>query len=168
MDESRGLFLYAGEYAAAHEARDDFNAIHTAKSEGWIGKYQAALFEKSEDGAVKVLDTTSTTRASGAKWGAAIGAVIGLVFPPSILVGMGAGSLLGAGAGNVAKGWFAGDIKTIGENLQPGHSGILLIAEATPDIAVERILARALNSEAHAVKEYADEARKALEEGLEA
>lgn len=167
MEETRSLFLYAGEYETAHEARDDFNAIHAAKSEGWIGKYQAALFEKSEDGAVKVVDTTSTTRTSGAKWGAAIGAVIGLVFPPSILVGAGVGSLLGAGTGNVAKGWFAGDIKIIGENLQPGHSGILLIAEATPDIAVDRILARALSAEAHAVKDHAEEARKALDEGLE-
>lgn len=167
MDDAKTLFLYAGEYATAHEARDDFNAIHTAKAEGWIGKYQAALLEKSEDGAVKVLDTTSTTRTAGAKWGAAIGAVMGLVFPPSILVGAGAGSLLGAGAGNIAKGWFAGDIKIIGENLQAGHAGILLIAEATPDVAADRILARALTAESHRLKDQADEARKALEESLE-
>ena len=53
---------YAGVYADVEDAKADFEAIKEAHRESWIGTYDAALFEKTADGKVKVLDTDATQR----------------------------------------------------------------------------------------------------------
>jgi uncharacterized membrane protein len=158
-DDNHQWFVFAGAYESAADAEADFMSIKDAKAIGLIGKYQSALFEKEADGKVKVLNTDSTTRATGAKWGAAVGAVMGVIFPPSLLAGLFWGSAVGALAGNIGKGWGAGDIKDLGDALEPGESGIVLVAQATPEVAAKRILKMAAAVE----KKQIDENVKDLE-----
>jgi uncharacterized membrane protein len=165
--EYEDVFVYAGAYSSADEARMDYDAIAEMHRQDWIGKYQAAIFEKTGDGKVKVLDTTSTTRTTGAKWGTAVGAVMGLVFPPSIVVGAAAGAGVGALAGNVAKGWFKGDIEQIGKALDTGEAGVLVVAEATPDIGAEKLLQRAAKDEKRQIDADAEAAKQELDQMVE-
>lgn len=141
------VFVFAGAYSNQAEARDDFGAFKELHSMDFIGKYQAAIFEKTEDGKVKVLDTTSTTRTTGAKWGTAVGAIFGVLFPPSIIASAAIGAGAGAIIGNLSKGWFSGDIKDIAEGLEPGWTGVLLVAQATPDLGVEKLMKKAQKSD---------------------
>jgi uncharacterized membrane protein len=137
------VFVFAGAYSSEDDARADFGSFKELHNMDFIGKYQAAIFEKTADGKVKVLDTTSTTRATGAKWGTAVGAIFGVIFPPSLIVSAAVGAGAGAIIGNLSKGWFSGDIKEMAEGLEPGWTGVILVAEATPDLGVEKLLKKA-------------------------
>jgi uncharacterized membrane protein len=143
MDESKNLIGYAGVYADADEAKGDFEVIKQAHAKSWIGTYDAALFTKNTDGKVKVLDIDATQRTAGAKAGAVVGAVIGLIFPPSVLIATGVGAAAGAALGNLGKGFGKGDVKDLAENLAPGQTGILLIADATFDAGAEKLMKKA-------------------------
>jgi uncharacterized membrane protein len=161
--------VFAGSYDNAADAEADFVGIKAAKAIGLIGKYQAAIFKKTVDGKVEVVNTDSTTRTTGAKWGAAVGAVMGVIFPPSLLGGLVWGTALGALAGNIGKGWGAGDIKDLGAALDPGESGIVVVAEATPEVAAKRLLKLAAAVEKkqidESVKEIEAEIDRVVEDG---
>lgn len=165
MANTDGIIVYAGVYESVEEAREDFSGIKAAHAEKWIGTYDAALFEKDEDGKVRILDTDATARSKGAGIGLLTGAVIGILFPPSI-VGMGAlGAGFGALVGNMMKGFSRGDIKDLGEELDAGTAGVLLIADATFDAGAERLMKHArrlakkqIEADATALKTVVDEA----------
>jgi len=143
MDESKDLIGYAGVYVDVDDAKVDFDVIKEAHRTSWIGTYDAALFTKTPEGKVKVLNIDSTERTTGAKAGAIVGGVLGAIFPPSILLSAGVGAAYGAAVGNVAKGFGKGDIKDVGERLNPGETGILLIADATFDAGAEKLMKKA-------------------------
>ena len=81
MAESDGIIGYAGVYANVEDAKADFQFIKEAHRENWIGTYDAALFEKTAEGKVKVLDTDATQRKDGAAVGAIVGGVLALDLP---------------------------------------------------------------------------------------
>ena len=163
MADDRPLVVYAGSYEDGFAAEADFRDIKAAHHAGLIGKYDSALFTKEGDGKVKVLNTDSTTRTKGAKWGLATGAVVGLLFPPSLIAGLVWGGGIGTLVGHLAKGWSHKDIKELGEALEVGETGVVLIAEATPDVAVSRILKQATKTEQKTIEENAEEIRKSLD-----
>jgi uncharacterized membrane protein len=139
--EYSDVFVFGGIYGDPEAAKTDFERLSQMHKDGTIGPFQAAVFEKQPDGKVKVLNTTSTTRTTGAKWGAGIGAVLGIVFPPSILMGAAGGAAIGALAGNLSKGWFKGDVKRLADELAPGQAGVIAVAEATEALEAEAVLA---------------------------
>lgn len=145
--EYQDVFVLAGLYDSPEEAKSDYEMLSEAHKKDLIGKYQAAVFEKRPDGKVKVLDTTSTTRSTGAKWGLAVGAAIGLLFPPALIATAVEGAGVGALAGNLSKGWFKGDIKKLADQLQPGEAGIVAVAEAGPALEPTTVFAKATKTE---------------------
>lgn len=162
--EYEDIFVFAGSYADVDDARMDYDAIKALHQQDWIGKYQAAIFQKSADDKVEVLDTTSTTRSTGAKWGGAIGAVFGLIFPPGLLLGAAAGAGIGALVGNFTKGWDKSDVEDLGALLDAGQAGVILVAEATPDMGAEKLLKKAIKTEKKMVKDEDKSIQKELNE----
>ncbi len=146
MEDPITMVAFAGSYSDREAAEADYKAIKELHREGLIGKYQAAIFEKQAD-KVKIVDTVSTTRATGAKWGAAVGAVAGVMFPPLLVAELAGGAAVGALTGNVLKGWGAEDIKRIGADLDIGELGVLLVAQAAPDLGADRVFSRARRAE---------------------
>jgi uncharacterized membrane protein len=143
MKESNRLIGYAGIYSVASDAQGDFEVIKEAHRQNWIGTYDAALFARDEDGQISVLDTDASQRAAGARAGAVVGAVIGMIFPPSVLMASSVGAAAGAALGNMVKGFGQGDIEDLAQQLAPGESGILLIADATFDAGAQKLMKRA-------------------------
>jgi len=90
-----------------------------------------------------VLDIDATQRAAGAKAGAIVGAVLGMIFPPSVLMSASMGAAAGAALGNLGKGFGKGDIKDVAERLEPGQTGILLVADATFEAGAQKLMKRA-------------------------
>ena len=157
------VFIYAGRYEGNAQARMDYDRLSDLHKQDIIGKYQAALFEKQPDGKVKVLDTTSTTRGTGAKWGLAIGAAVGLLFPPALIISAVEGAGIGAIAGNLSKGWFKGDVKRVADALQPGQAGVVAVAEAGETLDEMMILAAATEAQKERVTgEDAEKLREQL------
>lgn len=143
MAESEGMIGYMGLYENVEDARADFEAIKEAHKQDWIGSYDAALFEKTSEGKVKVLDTDATQRSQGAKVGAITGAIFGVLFPPSMLISAGVGAAVGAGTGNLMKGFMSGDIKAAADELKPGQAGVVLAADATFQAGIDKMMKRA-------------------------
>lgn len=143
--------VYGGLYDRVVDANTDYSNLDRLYSDGIIGPFQAAMVEKREDGKVKVLQTTSVNRREGAAVGGAIGALLGVIFPPAILVTAAAGAGIGAAAGDISKGWTRGDVKRLGEQLVPGQTAVIVVAEAGPALEAATVLATATAAEAELV-----------------
>ena len=117
----RPVFLYAAIYDDAADAEADYEAVFDLHAAGAIGTFDSAVIEKDEDGKVHVHKTEKPTQ-HGAWTGAAVGAVVGIVFPPAIIgsaiVGAGAGGLIGHLRGGVSR----DDLKELGDELQAGNA----------------------------------------------
>ena len=144
-------YVYGGIYNSVDAAQSDYDNLALLNADDVIGPFQAAMVEKREDGKVKVLQTTSTTRTTGAVVGATIGAVLALIFPPAILVTAPVGAGFGAAAGDLSKGWTRGDVKRLAAGLVPGQTGIIVIAEAGSTLEAAAVLAAAVTVEAELV-----------------
>ncbi len=118
----------------AGEALRDFQAMDR---EGSIDLIDAAVIVRRPDGKVKFEETADPSGKKWAKRGAIAGGLVGLIFPPSIVVS----AAVGAGAGGIwgkvrDKGFPDSDLRAIGESLEPGTSAIIAIAE---DRVIERL-----------------------------
>jgi uncharacterized membrane protein len=105
--------------------------------EGSINLIDAAVIVHTQEGKVKFEETADPSGKKWAKRGAVAGGLVGLIFPPSIIVG----AAVGAGAGGVwgkvrDKGFKDEDLKSVGESMEPGSSAIIAIAE---DRVIERL-----------------------------
>lgn len=128
-EQTEAYMVYAGQYGSLADAQQDFQSIKRFHREKFIGQYDSALFTKQEGGKVKIIDTDETARAEGAIGGAIVGGVIGLMFPV-FLIGLAAGtSALSAWMAHISVGMRRQDIKEMGEMLDEGQAGIMLIAE---------------------------------------
>jgi len=102
-----GVFLFVGTYPDTDSAEADYEVVKELHSSGVVGTYDAAVVSKDEQGKVHVHKHEKPTQ-YGAWSGLAVGALLGILFPPSILAagvaGAAAGGLVGHLWGDVARG----------------------------------------------------------------
>jgi uncharacterized membrane protein len=164
MGEQGDVILYVGVYQDRGRAVGDFQAISDLRHEGQIGDFEAAVFQKKDDGDIHIIDTTATERAFGAKVGAATGAVIGLLFPPALLGTALAGAGVGALTGHFMRGLKRDDIRAMGEMLDTSELGVVLIGFSKMDEAGLELLANAESTQQFAVASDPDEMTKMLQD----
>jgi uncharacterized membrane protein len=159
------MFLYAGEYESVEDAKADLEVLKDLHREHVVGTYDAAVVTKTEEGKVKIVDKIEKPTQHGGWAGMAVGAAMGLIFPPSILVG----GLLGAGAGaligHLEGGMSRSDVKEIGEMLEDSEAALIVVGEATIERAVDDATTRAKKQ---LKKEIRADARKMERAGDEA
>ncbi|HJW74225.1 MAG TPA: hypothetical protein VJ787_00955, partial [Thermoleophilia bacterium] len=81
----KGLFLCLGVYPNADGAEADFKDLAYLHGSGRIGTYDAAVVLKDAEGKIHVKKHEKPTQ--HAAWsGIGVGAVMGILFPPSIVV----------------------------------------------------------------------------------
>ena len=127
-DKPIQLFIasYDNEFGATQSLKD-FQAM---EREGSIDLIDAAVIVHTAEGEVNFEETADPSGKKWAKRGAIAGGLVGLIFPPSIIVG----AAVGGGAGGIwgkvrDKGFKDEDLKEIGESMEPGSSAIIAIAE---------------------------------------
>ena len=163
MAEADGLFIFMGAYDSVDEAKEDFEAIKVLRAEKFVGRYEAALFQKTVDGDVKVLDTDVTERAAGAKAGLVAGAVIGVFFPVSLIALAGTGAGVGALVSNVSRVMKRHDIKEMGEALDAGQAAVVIVAETTVEAGVENLMKKASKIMKKEIDAQADDMKAAID-----
>lgn len=90
----------------------------------------AAVLTRTEDGEVKVEQKSLPSVKSGAKWGAIVGGVLGVVFPPSIIGTALVGAGVAAGTAKLAKMAMENDeLKEAAESLEPGTSAFIAVVD---------------------------------------
>ncbi len=164
MAEPDGIIVFVAAYNNVEDALADFEGIQALKSASFIGDYEAAVFEKREDGKVKILNTDATERGWGAKAGAVTGAVVGLLFPPTIIGMAAAGAGVGAVAGNFMRGIKRKDIMEMGEMLDAGQAGVVMVGETTLEEGMDKLMKRAAKVMKKEVDAQAEDIKKAIDE----
>ncbi len=134
---------YIGAYANVDDAKADFDGIKALHANMWIGPYDGALFTKEEGGKVKILDRDSAGTGVGAAAGVLVGGFIGLIFPPSILAGAAVAGTAGGVLGHLFGGFKRKDIAELGDLLDEGTAGIVMIGVATPEMGADLYMKRA-------------------------
>jgi uncharacterized membrane protein len=162
----RPVFLYAAVYDDIGDAEADRDAVFDLHAAGAIGTFDAAVIEK-EDGKVHVHKTEKPTQ-HGAWTGIAVGAVAGILFPPSIIAGAIVGGAAGGVIGHLWRGMSRGDLKDLGEALDEGDAALIVIGESKIGEQIERAAKRARKVVEKQLQADADEFRRELEEAEKA
>jgi len=157
------MFMYVGDYESVDDAKADLEALRELHSEHVVGTYDAAVLTKDEEGNVKIVDKIEKPTQHGGWAGLAVGAAVGLIFPPSILVsglvGAGAGALIGHLHGGMSR----SDLKEIGEMLDESDAALIVVGEATIERAVEDATRRAKKEMKKEVRADAKEIERAID-----
>jgi uncharacterized membrane protein len=157
------MFLYTGEYDSVDEAKADLEVLKELHREDLVGTYDAAVLTKNEEGKVEIVDKTEKPTQHGGWAGLAVGAAVGLIFPPSILVsglvGAGAGALIGHLRGGMSN----SDLKEVGEMLDESEAALIVVGEATIERAVEEATRRAKKEMKKEVRADAKEMERAID-----
>jgi len=148
MGKSGKLIVFGAAYDDVGDAMKDFAEMKDMHGEHEIGDYDAGIVTREPSGMLILSNGDSTGHYKGATAGAVVGAVLGVVFPPSMLGLSALGAAAGAAIGGVKKHIGRGDIKSLGDLLQPGESGILLVTTSVSDKAGAALMPRAKRKKA--------------------
>jgi uncharacterized membrane protein len=149
MAKPDALFMYIGTYPSETAARADYQVVKDLHAGGVIGTYDAAVVTKDDAGKVHVNKDETTTR-HGAWGGAAVGAAVGILFPPAVLGSALVGAAIGGVGGHLWKGMSRSDVKEFGEIIDSGEAAVVIVGEST----LEQAVAKAeLKAEKHVAKE---------------
>jgi len=147
MAAPESVFIYIGTYPDEAQARADYQIVKDLHSAGAVGTYDAAVVTK-DNGHVHVNKDEMATR-HGAWGGAAAGAVVGVLFPPSVIGTALVGAAIGGVSGHLWRGMSRSDVKELGEIIDDGQAALVVIGENTLEQALDKA---ALRAEKHVAK----------------
>lgn len=156
------LFVYCGVYENPSDALADYDAIKDLHTEAnLIDAYDAAVIERDQKGKVKIAKKHETPTRVGGVLGGGVGLATGLVialFPAAAIGGglllatTGGGALLGSLAGHAAAGMSRSDLKDLGESLDNGEAGLVVVAVSDMEAKVRSAMKRARKVEEKQLK----------------
>jgi uncharacterized membrane protein len=149
MAKPEAVFIYIGTYPDEAAARDDYGVVKDLHAAGAVGTYDAAVVTKDDAGKVHVNKDEMATR-HGAWGGAAVGAVVGILFPPSLIAGAAIGAAAGGIGGHLWRGMSRADVKEFGDLIDDGQAALVIVGESKVEQAVEKA---GLKAEKHVAKE---------------
>jgi uncharacterized membrane protein len=156
------FMAYVGVYNAVGDADADYELVKELHTEaGLIDAYDAAVIERRADGKVKITKKHETPTRVGGVLGGGLGLATGLVvalFPFAaiggglLLAATGGGAVLGALAGHAAAGMSRSDLKELGEHLDAGQAGLVVVGVSDMGAKIERAMKKAQKVEARELK----------------
>ncbi len=166
------LTVFAAAYDNVDAAESDYDVVKAMYHDlDMMDSFDAAVIRKTEKGKVRIVNKhEQPTRDGawlGAGWGLATGLVVSLFPAAAVGTGLlaaatGAGAALGALAGHAAGGMNRGDLKDLGETLDPGQAGLVVIAAT--DVGAR--VAEALKDARKVIKKAIKADRKSIESEL--
>ena len=159
----RPLFIYAATYANREDAFADYDGLLDLHADKLVGTYDVAIISKDADGKVHVEKHEKPTQ-HGAWGGIAVGALVGVLFPPSVIGAAAVGGVVGGVGGHLRKGIARGDAKELGELLDGGEAALIVIGESRVEEQLDKALARAEKSIEKEIDADNEEFKRELEE----
>ena len=146
--------VLASQYNTESDALADYDAVRKLYNDlGIIDTYDAAVLTRGADGKVEIVKRVEEPTRHGAAAGLLIGLAVGaavVLFPAAgipLAAGMAGGAAIGttagAVAGHVARGMKRSDLKELGELLDNGKSGLVVVAASDVASKVEAAITRA-------------------------
>lgn len=162
----KDVFLFVGTYKREDDARADYDVVKALHEEGLIGTYDIAIVAKDDDDKVHVKKREKPTE-HGVWTGVAVGALVGILFPPSIIATGVIGGVTGGLVGHFWRGMSRADVKDLGELIDEGQAALVVVGESKFEEYMDRAFARAqrrvekqVKADAKAVQKELDEASK--------
>jgi uncharacterized membrane protein len=173
--------ILANQYDSEADALADYEAVRKLYTQlGIIDTYDAAVLTRKADGKVSIVkrveEPTRQGGAAGLVIGLAVGALVALF--PAITLGAGllAGGAIGASAGAIAGhvvgGMKRSDLRDLGELLDEGASGLLVVAATDLESRVNAAITHAkkrvkaqVQADADAMKAEIDRGAKSAGQG---
>ena len=145
--------VIVGVYANDEDAEADYQLVKDLHVEaGLMDAYDAAVISRRDNGKVKITKKHETPTRVGGVLGGGFGLATGLVvalFPfaaigGGLLAGVTAGgAVLGAVAGHAAMGMSRHDLKELGESLDKGQAGLIVVGIADQGARIEEVMKHA-------------------------
>jgi uncharacterized membrane protein len=156
------FIAYVGVYDTAGGAEADYEFVKDLHTKaGLIDSYDAAVIERRADGKVKIVKKHETPTRAGGALGAGVGLATGLavaLFPFAAIGGgllaatTGGGAVLGAVAGHAAAGMSRHDLKELGEHLDAGQAGLVVVGVSDMGAKIEQAMKKARKVETRELK----------------
>ena len=156
------LLVVVGVYGSVDDAKADYELVGDLHTEaGLIDAYDAAVIERTDKGKTKIVKKHETPTRVGGVLGGGMGLATGLVvvlFPfaavgGGLLAGTTAGgAILGAVAGHAAAGMSRHDLKELGEHLDAGQAGLVVVGVSDMGSKIEHAMKKAKKVEAKQLK----------------
>ena len=137
---------FAAAYPTLADAEADYDAVKSLYyDDAMADTFDAAVMTRDADGKVKIVkkheEPTRRGGWAGAGIGLAVGAIVAL-FPGAAIgialaAGAAGGATIGAVAGHVSEGLDRDDLKDLGELLDKGDSGLVVVAATDESARVE-------------------------------
>ena len=167
------FIVFTCTYSSVEEAVHDFEAVKSLYGElKVIDTFDAAVLEKQPNGKVRIIKKHEQPTREGFKLGAGLGLATGVAIAlfPAAAIGAGllaattgAGAAIGALAGHVMGGLSRHDLKELGETLDTGKAGLIVIAASDVEEKVRNALKKAVKTIRKQVKADSKELEKELE-----
>jgi uncharacterized membrane protein len=161
------FIAYVGVYPSVDDAEADYQLVKDLHTKaGLIDAYDAAVIHRRADGKVRITKKHETPTRVGGVLGGGVGLATGLVVAlfPFAAIGGGllaattaGGAVLGAVAGHAAAGMSRGDLKELGEHLDAGQAGLVVVGVSDMGAKIQQAMARAEKLETRQLKADADE-----------
>jgi len=139
---NKPVFLYVATYSNYDDAKADYGEVKQLYFDGVIGVFDAAVISKDATGQVKIHKTEMPTQYGG--WGGlAVGALVGIFFPPYLIWELVGGAALGTLLGHLWAGMSRSDLKDIGETLQASTATLIVVGRSRLQEALQNATKRA-------------------------
>jgi len=168
------FFAYIGVYDSPDDALADYDAVHDLHMKAnLIDAYDAAVIERKSDGKVKIAKKHETPTRVGGVLGGGVGLATGLVIAlfPAAAIGGGlllgttaGGAVLGAVAGHAAAGMSRKDLKEVGEQLDEGQAGLIVVGVSDMEAKIKSAMKKAKKLEEKQLKADQKEIEKDAKE----
>jgi uncharacterized membrane protein len=156
------FIAYVGVYPSVADAEADYQLVKDLHTKaGMLDAYDAAVIEKRENGKVRITKKHETPTRVGGVLGGGVGLATGLVIAlfPFAAIGGGllaattaGGAVLGAVTGHAAAGMSRGDLKDLGEYLDEGEAGLVVVGVEEMADDIKRSMERADKVETREIK----------------
>jgi len=159
------FMAYVGVYPNVDDAEADYQLVKDLHTEaGLLDAYDAAVIQRRADGKVKITKQHETPTRVGGALGAGVGLATGLVIALFPIAGLGlaaattaGGAVLGAVAGHASAGMSRSDLKELGEHLDAGQAGLVVVGVADTRAKIEQAMRRAEKVQAKQLKADTDQ-----------
>ena len=142
------FMVFVGVYPDVDAAKADYDLVKDLHVKaGLIDAYDAAVIQRREDNKVRIVRKHETPTRVGGVLGGGVGLATGLVvalFPFAALGGgllaatTAGGAVLGAVAGHATAGMSRHDLKELGEHLDAGQAGLVVVGVYDMGAKIER------------------------------
>lgn len=163
---AENIFVFVGVYDSDEAAAVDYEAVKDLHRDGVIGTYDAAVLKKDPSGKVHVHKREKPAQ-HGAWSGLAVGALVGILFPPSIIAGGVVGATAGGLVGHLWRGMSRHDMKELGQVLDEGEASLVVVGESKLEEVLAEALTGAIRTYEKAIDAQAEDVRDELEQAID-